>query len=347
MHKRPTLEDVAFAAGVSKTTVSLTLSGKGINKIPSVTRERVLAAAAKLQFRPHGVARALGRRRADVLGVVCTLNPFVELAHHAFEQSLLSALFYQTLEYGYNPMIYAASPISASKDVLPRYADGRSDAFLLLYPEPAGMLMTCLPEMGMPVIAICRQIDGANWVDSDHTAGIDASLAHLAELGHRRIAYAAPSDVDFASHGRVVAFREGLLRLGLPVREDWIVHCDSEGQSDESGIGRLFSSAENAECPTAVLAWNDFTAGEVYKLIRKEGLRIPEDVSVIGFDDVPAARVASPPLTTVRQDVMLMAKAAVDMAMTALSGTASSEGANCVLCPVNLIIRESTAVPAA
>src|SRR5580658_10116611 len=98
MQKRQTLQDVARAARVSMTTASMSLNGKGANKIPLATRQRVQDAAIALQFRPHGVARALVRQRADVLGVVCTLNPFVEMAHHAFEQALLSALFYHTLE---------------------------------------------------------------------------------------------------------------------------------------------------------------------------------------------------------------------------------------------------------
>src|SRR5689334_17304073 len=134
MNKRSTLADVARAANVSKTTASMALNGKGLDKIPHATRARVLAAADELQFRPHAVARALVRRRADVLGIVCTVNPFVELAHHAFEHALLSAVFYHALERGYNPMIYGVPEEGAEEDVFRRYADGRSDAFVLLYP---------------------------------------------------------------------------------------------------------------------------------------------------------------------------------------------------------------------
>ena len=194
MSKRPTLADVAKAANVSVTTASLALNGKATDKIPLSTRKRVYAAAETLNFRPNGVARALVRQRADVLGVVCTLNPFVELAHHSFEQALLSALFYHALEVGYNPMIYGVPPADAEDNLFPRYADGRSDAFVLLYPPPTSLLLTRLPQLGIPVVSVCCRVEGVRWVDSDHESGIRAALAHLIALGHRRIAYLTGPD---------------------------------------------------------------------------------------------------------------------------------------------------------
>lgn len=338
-NKRPTLEDVARAASVSKTTASLALNGKAENKIPSATRARVLAAADALQFRPHGVARALTRRRADVLGVICTLNPFVELAHHAFEQALLSALFHHALDRGYNPMIYGVPPVDGGGGLLTRYADGRSDAFVLLYPEPGNALLECLPTVGIPAVALCCRAEGACWVDSDHAEGVQAAIQHLVALGHRRIAYLVDPVVDTAVHARVVAFRETLRACGLPVREDWIVSYGAEEAATERQVAKLFQSNEK---PTALLTFNDFAAGEAYSALRALGLRIPEDVSVVGFDDIPAARTMAPPLTTVRQDVVRMARAAVDLAIQALSEKNVTQE---VVCPVELVIRHSTAPP--
>src|SRR5579859_1132336 len=163
MEKRPTLADVAREARVSKTTASLALNGKGLNKIPAATRSRVLAVADALRFRPHAVARALVRRRAETLGVVCTVNPFVELAHHAFEHALLSAIFHYALERGYNPMIYAPPANDAGESDFRRYADGRSDAFLLLYPPPEGGLPDYLEAMGIPAVALCPRRPGPGW----------------------------------------------------------------------------------------------------------------------------------------------------------------------------------------
>jgi DNA-binding LacI/PurR family transcriptional regulator len=341
MNRRATLADVAHAAKVSKTTASMALNGKGLNKIPPVTRERVLAAAQELHFRPHGVARALTRRCADVLGVVCTVNPFIEMAHHAFEQTLLSALFYHALERGYNPMVYG---VPTGEAALPRYADGRSDAFILLYPPPDSMLLRYLHAQSIPVVALCCSYPEslARWVDSDHAQGIRAAVTHLAELGHRHIAYLVDPPADTETHTRVATFRATLQEHGLPVRPDWIVPCVRNDSSTEQQIAQLFAGEAK---PTALLTWNDFAAEEVYQALRRRGFRIPEEVSIVGFDDTPSARAAVPPLTTVRQDMVRMGRAAVDLAIEALSQEAASEPPPSILCPVELVVRQSTAPP--
>lgn len=339
MAKRTTLADVAQAASVSKTTASLALNGKANDKIPASTRQRVLAAADALQFRPHGVARALVRRRADVLGVVCTLNPFVELAHHAFEQALLSALFHHVLERGYNPMIYGVPPTDADDRVLARYADGRSDGFILLYPEPESALVQRLYRMGIPVVALCCRAEGIYWVDSDHTDGIRMAVNHLVGLGHRRIGYLVAPDVDRNTHIRVLAFRQALQEHGLSLPEDWVVFYEGKEAASEARIARLCAEPEP---PTALLTWNDFAACEVYQSLHRLGVRVPEDISIVGFDDIPAARTLVPALTTVRQDVVQMARMAADLAVRALSGSATPETYG-IACPVELVLRYSTA----
>src|SRR5687768_8968253 len=131
--RRATLADVAHHAGVSKTTASLALNGKGRGSIPESTRDRVIDAARTLHFRPHGLARALTRRKADVIGVVCRISPFVERSHHAFEHGLLSTIFCRALMHGYNPMIYGL-PEGADEQELARFTDGRSDGFVLINP---------------------------------------------------------------------------------------------------------------------------------------------------------------------------------------------------------------------
>ncbi len=283
------------------------------------------------------------RRRADVLGLVCTVNPFVEMAHHPFELELLSALFYHALERGYNPMIYGL-PADDAEGTLRRYVDGRSDAFVLLYPPPDSALLCYLHAQGVPVVALCSSYPESptRWVDSDHAQGIRAAVAHLAALGHRRIAYLTAPSADIMAHTRVRAFCAALEEHGLPVCSEWIIPYAWESAVAETLIAPLLAGDEP---PTALLIWNDFAAEGVYKAIRRLGFRIPEDVSIIGFDDTPSARAAVPPLTTVRQDIVRMARAAVDLAIEALSTEAMPEPPPYVLCPVELIIRQSTAPP--
>jgi DNA-binding LacI/PurR family transcriptional regulator len=344
MKHHPTLADVARAAGVSKTTASMALNGKGLTKIPDATRERVLNAAGTLQYRPHGLARALTRRRADVLGVVCKVSPFIERAHHAFEQGLLSAIFGRALERGYNPLIYGYPPDGAGDREILRYADGRSDAFILLNPPTGSDLVRYLHGAGTPTVTVLsRDTDPrGRWVDSDHEGGIRASVAHLADLGHRRIAYLIGPRTEDVVNRRVTAFCEALDERGLPARADWILPHTWDVVGTGEHLDRLLADPHP---PTAILTWYDTAAEDLFRAARMRGLRIPEDLSVIGFDDMPAARSMVPALTTVRQDPDMVGKAAVDLALDALCEPNTPGKMRQVVCPVELVVRQSTSVP--
>lgn len=344
MRKRPTLVDVAREAGVSKTTASMALNGKGHSNIPDATRERVVAAAVALEFRPHAVARALTRRCAEVLGIVCTVNPFEDLSHHAFEHCLYAAIFYHSLERGYNPMIYGFPARPDDRHDIHRFADGRSDAFILIYPRPESPLLRFLHEEGIPTVTVsCRDNDPrGRWVDSDNEAGIRSAVKHLVELGHRRIAYLSGPPAEDNARTRLAAFRNVLAEYGLPVREDWMTPYTWKREVTRRQLDRFLADPEP---PTALLAWYDFAAEDVYEAAARRGLRIPQDISVIGFDDAPSSRIASPPLTTVRQDPVLMGEAAVDLALAALDERSHADSPRSVICPIELIVRGSTAPP--
>ncbi|HZO90699.1 MAG TPA: LacI family DNA-binding transcriptional regulator [Chthonomonadaceae bacterium] len=342
MRKRPTLADVALAAGVSKTTASLALNGN--NRIPPATRERVLAAAETLQFRPHAVARALVRRRAEVLGIVCAVQPFAKMAPHAFEHALLSAIFYHALERGYNPQIYGFPDQDAGIEEFLRYSDGRSDAFLLINPPNRSALVEYLQSVGIPAITVLSRDSGphARWVDSDNEGGIYAAIAHLAGLGHRHIAYLTGRSDEPIVLARVAAFRKALQAHGLPVREDWIQPYTWNADATAAQLDQWLAADTP---PTALLTWYDFAAEDVYQAARERGLRIPEDLSVVGFDDAPSARTMLPSLTTVRQDPDCLGKAAVEFALETLCAVPDAKMPSGVICPVELIIRQSTAPP--
>ncbi|HLV80319.1 MAG TPA: LacI family DNA-binding transcriptional regulator [Chthonomonadaceae bacterium] len=345
MKPRATLADVARSAGVSKTTASLVLNGKGLSNISEETRHRVVTAAAALHFRPHGVARALTRRRADVLGIVCSMDPFVEqVHHHEFEHNLLSAIFSRTIERGYNPLIYGYPPPEAGPERLLRYADGRSDAFILIFPPAGCALLKRLHALAIPAVAVMnRQAHPeALWVDSDHEAGIQALVGHLAELGHRRIAYLTGPPQEEAVLARVAAFRTALQERGLPVREEWITPYLWDAEQTYRTLKRLLCAPER---PTALLTWYDFAAGDVYLAARRLQLRIPEDLSVVGFDDTLSATMLSPALTTVRQDPEGMGRLAVDMALQSLAEEMPPAHAQTAVSPVQLVARESTSSP--
>lgn len=341
MRKRSTLADVAIKAGVSKTTVSLTLNGKGAESIPRATRDRVMAAAGELQFRPHAAARALVRRRAEVLGVVCTFDPFLDLAHHAFDHGLLASVFHSALQRGYNPMMYRFPPDGADERVLLRYADGRSDAFVLLYPPLDSPLMHRLQKLGMPMVTVCcRPPDPkARWVDSDNDSGIRMAIRHLKGLGHRRMAYFYTGTQYGNRNDRVNSFLASTREPGSGIDKTWVWEHD---WTEAGSVELLRKLLAEPDPPTAILVWNDVAAENVYFAAHRLGVRIPEDMSVVGFDDTPTARMAMPGLTTVRQNLTMMGKAAADLALDALDDEPVMPGCTSVICPVALVVREST-----
>lgn len=347
MRKRPTLADVAKAAGVSKTTVSIALNGREVKNVSELTRARIVAVARTLGFRPHGVARALSRRRADVLGVVGKVDPFIHESQHRFEHGLLSSIFRRTLERGYNPLIYGFPREDDDEHVLTRYADGRSDAFLLVNPPVDCPLAGYLRSTGMPFVSICNR-GGADafkswWVDSDNEAGVRALVDHLAALGHRRIAYFTGPPNEDNVRTRTHAFRAALAAHGLPVYDDMIARFYWDDGRTGNTLAALMSRRDR---PTALLAWNDYVAEDLCRRVRELGLRVPEDVSIAGFDDTPQARTADPPLTTVRQELDALGRNAVDLALEALCGEedeVAADSARSILCPVRLVVRDSTA----
>ncbi|HEV2471713.1 MAG TPA: LacI family DNA-binding transcriptional regulator [Chthonomonadales bacterium] len=344
MKIRTTLADVAREAGVSKTTASMVVNGKGQKNIPGPTRARVLSAANKLHFRPHGVARALSRRRADVLGVVCSVAPFRDLAEHPFEQTLLAAVFHHALERGYNPLIYGQPSETATREELSRYSDGRSDAFILLYPQLDSPLLGYLHSQDIPTVTLCTRDNSpaGRWTDCDSDTGIRAAIEHLAELGHRRIAYLiGPPEQDCVQF-RICAFKSSMESLGLSARVEWIIPYRWSAEKTGAQMDALLAAPER---PTALLLWYDFAVEHVYQAARERGLRIPEDLSVVGFDDSLPARVASPALTTIRQDPNQMGKAAVDLAIAALLPHQNEQSSRSTLCSVELILRQSTSPP--
>lgn len=344
MRKRPTLADVARAAGVSKTAASLALNGKGLNKVADTTRKRVIAVAEEMSYRPHGVARALVRRRADVLGVVSTVSPFADMAHHAFEHALLSAVFYHALHRGYNPMIYPAPDDGLAAPG--RYGDGRSDAFILIYPPAESALLSYLRTLGLPAVAVCCRDSGpaSCWVDSDNAGGIAAAVDHLARLGHRSIAYLTGPPGEEIARVREAAFRCALQQHGLETREEWIQQYTWNPAVTDRQIARMLTPRVR---PTAILTWYDWAAEDVYRAVRKLGLSIPRDVSIVGFDDTASARALSPALTTVRQDAVAMGRAAIELAIAALCDGDAEERPTSVVCEVSLVVRQSTSAPPA
>jgi len=328
--KRPTIRDVAERAGVGKVTVSYVLNGQSRSaRISEATERRVIEAALELQYRPNALARMLATQRTDVLAVVFQQGSYFSTWSN-FTSEVMRGVSAAAVELGYDLMLHTKEcPPEQHADVL---ADGRVDGALVLRDE-GDEVVRGLAKRGLPCVSFfCRASDvDLPYVDSDNVEGAAIAVQHLIDLGHKRIAMLrGPLRSTNACH-RLDGYFNAMSSSGLFPRPDWVV----------SEMDCLQALMKRKERPTAIFVWADDVAFEVLLMLREMGLRVPEDVSVVGFDSVNACNQSVPPLTSVRQPVFDMASTATKLLAALIRGQAPEQTQ--ILLPLVLDVRGSTA----
>lgn len=324
---KPSIYDVASLAGVSHQTVSRVINGHP--NIKASTRERVLAAMAEIDYTPSSIARALATNRSRRIGVIVD-SPLefgpgstmrgIEQAAVAAGYAVAAATVNGDMEAAYEHL--RLQGVEALCVIAPRYSTipalrefGRDLPTILLKAEPEDDLLTAAV---------------------DQYAGAVHAVDHLLELGHRHILHlAGPADWADA-RVRARAFSDRLGAEGLPLRPEL-----SGDWSSDSGYELGRTAAEFDEV-TAAFVGNDQMALGLIHGLGTRGIRVPEDISVVGFDDVPDARHFQPPLTTVRQDFAELGRLSIRTLLARLEG---DPGAASAMLEPQLIVRESTARP--
>ncbi|WP_146844660.1 LacI family DNA-binding transcriptional regulator [Cellulomonas terrae] len=307
---RLTSADVARESGVSRTTVSYVLNGKTGVTIPESTRQRVRDAAARLGYTPSAAARTLRSGRSDLVLCVLpdwTIGPVID--------TLLDHLATRLADRGLSVLVHQSRgprPLSDLwRAVTPRVVLG-----LAPFAEDDERAMR---QAGIQVVGSALDADAQPGTFSVPQTRIgQLQVEHLAERGHRVVAYAAPSDDRLAAFAdrRLAGAVLGCARLGLPEPQVEAVALDVA-----SAVAAVRSWRSGTEPVTAVAAYNDEVALAVLAGLRAEGLRTPEDVAVIGVDDIPAARLAAPALTTIWQAIDAQARYLADAVLAALDDT--------------------------
>ncbi len=331
---RPTIADVAERAGVSTATVSRVVAGIGRSR-PD-TSAAVIAAVEALGYRPSGVARSLRMQRTRTLGLIVSdiQNPFfpelvraADDAARAIDYSILlgSAAFDEVRAVHYlNLMVdrRVDGIIVASSQV-----SDLSWQWLIASPVPVIVVNAEPPDYGVPSIA------------SDNEAGSRLVVEHLVALGHRRIGYIRGPESFTAARPRFEGFRKGCEDAGLGPDDTPIVEGEGQVDSGERAVGLMLGQAPWV---TAIACYNDLTAIGALRMLRGAGRRVPEDVSVVGFDDIAAASWVVPALTTICQPKAEMGRLAVEYLVRVLEGGASEPVPEILRLPLSLRVREST-----
>lgn len=329
--RRPTMTDVAQRAGVSRALVSLVF--RDAPGASERTRERVFQVAEEIGYRPDSAARMLASSRSKVLGVLLTVrNPF-----HA---DMVESIYPVAERRGYEILLSAASPSRDERKAVDALLGHRCEGLLLLGPT---LPSSYLAELGkkLPVVALGRRFPSAD-VDSVHTAeakGVREAITHLVELGHRSIAH-IDGGRGPGSAERRRAYRAAMRKHGLT---EYIRVLPGD-QTEESGSAQAkVLLAEGSRMPTAVLAGNDRCALGLLDAVWREGLQVPGDLSVVGYDDSHLAHLSHIDLSTVRQDPDRHAALAVQCVVDRLDGV--RDGAEEFVLDPKLVTRGTTGPP--
>lgn len=339
-----TIREVAQRAGVSKAAVSYVLNGRETAvRIPSATQQRIRDAARELDYHPNALARGLARRRTDTVSLV--LHSGTNFAvMHGFTGAMLQGVTDATVQLGYDLILHTKTEPTLD-DLIADVTDGRSDGALLMR-HADDPLVTRLQERGFPfVLMFGRHVNPGVWlVDCDNVLGGRLATEYLLSLGHRRILHLTEDGRSSSGSDRREGYKQALRDHGLRVRPEWIVDIYWEYGEDRK-YDRVRELLTGPNRPTAIFAWYDGVAARALQVARELGLRVPEDLSIIGFDSTALCEQTDPPLTSVRQPVQEMAHHAMTMLAHRLRGEPVAETQK--LFTPSLDRRSSCGLPAA
>jgi len=334
---RTDIRTIALAAKVSVATVSRT-----INNIATVNPEiskRVWEVIEALDYYPNSQARALVSGRSRLLGLIVSeiTNPFFPELIQGFEDI--------AVENGYEILVSSTNyDPKRMSHCIRRMLERKVEGVAIMTFGIEEPLLDQLASRKVPLVLVDAGPDrpGVSLLEVDYNHGIRQGVRHLVELGHRRIAFISGPKRLHSAKLRLDAFVNALRECGIVPKQSWIVEGD---HALDGGITAMHQLLATKPRPTAVMCSNDMTAMGVLHTLYREGLRVPDDLSVIGFDDIQIARVTMPPLTTVRMSRFELARTAVTALRAQVEGAADNPPQREYEIKTELIIRETTGAP--
>ncbi|MBI9043953.1 MAG: LacI family DNA-binding transcriptional regulator [Anaerolineaceae bacterium] len=335
--KRVTSLDVAKLADVSRTTVSLVLNNVPNVSIRKETRNRVFQAAKDLGYVPDAAAQALVTQRSKAIGLVMTRSPH-HIASDTFLPQILGGLLKVINEHKFRLLIESVDQEHQDKVYLELALAKHIDGIILLTPRINDKGLKKLEEFDIPTVLMGKISDSnLHSVDVDNYLAAKKATQYLIDLGHKNIACIANANPSFSSASeRIQGFKETLINANITPNEKLIRYADFDPQSGFDCMQSLIQSGEEF---SAVFVTSDNVAIGANSALWEAKIRIPEDISVFGFDDIPWAAFASPPLTTMRLPAQELASKACLLLLDLMKGT-KQENRHLVL-ETELIVRQS------
>ncbi len=336
MDKKTTIKDIARKANVSHTTVSRALNNK--SRIKSETKEKILSIAKELNYRPDFIARSLVMRRTKTLGLVITTiaNPFYTELSQGIETMAISL--------GYNIILCSTNyELSAEKKYIDMLESKGVDGIIFTSAHMGDPNIIGLAEEGFPMILVNRRTlhptvrDKVDYIGVDNIRGGFLAVEHLIKLGHERIGVIGGSSESSVGYERLEGGKKALATYGLKVIGDYFLEGDFLRGSGYQG-GKKFLEMDKP--PTAIFAANDYMALGTYQAIMEAGIKVPEEIALIGFNDIEFAAMKGIELTTIGQKKYEMGALAAKTLVERIEGRKSGPPEEIILEP-ELIIRKT------
>jgi LacI family transcriptional regulator len=328
---RSNIIEVAKKAGVSIATVSRVINNKG--KVRPSTRDRVLAVARKMKYTPNPAARGLIMRRTEAIGL---LLPDL---HGEFFSEVIRGADAAIQAQGYHLIVSSSHNDTKEIEAALSFMRGRVDGLVVMSPQiDSETLLATLP-ISLPVVLLnCRtQSPLRDTITTDGTGGAKDMVSYLLSIGHRKIAIIKGSETNVESHERLIGYRAAFSSLSFT--PDPALELDGDF-TEQSGFNAVRQVLGGKNRPTAIFASNDSMAIGAVGAIREAGLRIPHDISVCGFDDIPVAKYLSPSLTTVHVPIHDLGTMAIERIFDRLFKRTKGAATH-VFVPTTLSIRNS------
>ncbi len=336
---RISIKDIARAAGVSHSTVSRSLSDSPL--VNPETKARIQRLSSEMGYTPNAAARSLVMGRTRTVGVVVTTiaDPFIAEVTQGIEST--------AYEHGYT-VVLASSNSDPAREIaaVEMLRSKRVDGVIVTSSRVGALYHDHLERIGVPVVLINNHSEQSGRytfsISVDNQHGGYLATQHLIALGHRRIAFVTAQVNHSSNMGRLAGYQLALSEAGLASDPSLVVA--GNGRVD-GGVHSWSSLKTLPEPPTAVFCYNDMTAIGLLHAVQQAGLSVPQDLSVVGFDDIPFALYVSPALTTIAQPQFAMGQQAMQMALDLMKAPSGAQISD-INIKGELIVRESSGVPA-
>ena len=319
----PTLLDVARAAGVSEMAASSALNGgrRGSARVSAETRERVLAAARQLQYRPNATARALASQRTNAIGFVAN---FLGEEPNLYFLEVFSGVIQGATAAGQAPAVFTLGDWTEAPARIPALCDGRVDGLILLAPRLPDDGSAWLPRH-TPLVSVHadRPVSSVVNIESDDEAGACEAVRRLLAIGHRRILHVGGPAEYTGANRRVEGYLRAHAEAGVKPAPGHLVRAPLSVDGGREALRAWLKRHHGRPLPEAVFAGNDAIAFGCIEVLRSQGLRVPEDISVMGYDHTLMAR--SMQMATVRQPLHEMGRRAVEVLMQRIEALRRAE----------------------